>query len=60
MSTANVAKTKKDTYEKWIASGDITCCYMLVLMSNMLRQKCQGMRTTVDIMASLKYALRDI
>ena len=57
---ANVAKAKKDTYEKWIASGDITCCYMLVLMSNVLQQKCQGMRITVDIMASLKHVLRDI
>ena len=43
----NVAKAKKDTYEKWIAASDITCCYMLVLMSNVLRKKCQGMRTTV-------------
>ena len=47
MSTANIAKTKKDTCEKWIASGDITCCYTLVLMSNVLRQKCQGMQTTI-------------
>ena len=43
---ANVEKAKKDTYEKWIAADDIVCCYMLVLISNVLRQKCQGMRTT--------------
>ena len=35
------------------ALSDITCCYMFVLMTNVLRQKCQGMRITVDIMASL-------
>ena len=47
-STANVAKTKKDTYENWIALDDIACCYMLVSISNVLRQKCQGMQTTVE------------
>ena len=44
---ANIAKAKKDTYEKWIVSDDIACCYMLVSISNVLRQKCQGMRTTI-------------
>ena len=38
---------KNDIYEKWIVSDDIVCCYMLVSISNVLRQKFQGMKTTV-------------
>ena len=47
-STTNVTKAKKDAYEKWIASDDIARCYMLSYMSNVLRQQCQGMRTTIE------------
>ncbi len=57
MPTANVAKAKKDAYVKWIASDDIAHCYMLALMSNVPRQRCQGIQTVVDIMASFQICL---
>ena len=52
--SANATKVVRDVYEKWIASKDMAHCYMLALMSNVLQQQHQGMRTTAEIMASVQ------
>ncbi|KAL5560676.1 hypothetical protein UlMin_036887 [Ulmus minor] len=51
---ANAAKAIREAYDKWIASDDMARCYMLASMSNVLQQQHQGMRTAVDVMASLQ------
>ncbi|XP_022875756.1 uncharacterized protein LOC111394229 [Olea europaea var. sylvestris] len=47
-------RSQKATYEKWYHSDEITHCYILVTMLNVLQHKYQNMETAFDIMKSLQ------
>ncbi|KAL5581101.1 hypothetical protein UlMin_013543 [Ulmus minor] len=55
----NATKAVRDAYDKWIASNDMACCYMLASMSNVLQEQYQGMRTVTDVMTSLQAMFRE-
>ena len=46
--TASATKATKDAYEKWIASNDIVCCYILTLISNVLQQQHQRIQNQTE------------
>ncbi|XP_022858132.1 uncharacterized protein LOC111379040 [Olea europaea var. sylvestris] len=47
-------ESQKAAYEKWHHSDEMTHCYILAFMSNVLQQKYQNMQTAFGIMESLQ------
>jgi hydroxymethylglutaryl-CoA reductase len=47
-------ESQKTAYEKWCHSDEMTRCYILTSLSNVLQQKYQNIETAFDIMESLQ------
>ena len=55
---ANVARSVRESYERWIQANNKARAYMLASMSDMLRLKHERMETAIEIMDSLQNMFR--
>lgn len=52
--TENVTKDQIKAYEKWVMADEMTRCYILASISNVLQHHHQSMESTYDMLESLK------
>ena len=54
-----VTKQEAKPYEKWVKADEMSRCYILDSMSNILQHQHQSMPTAYDVMMNLKEMFRD-